>query len=204
MKRLLTLLLITSCNIAFGQTAEKLLKDVNAYYEAEALMTKNPNLHGDVSTITSLSDTASWQKKLYVMKQGDIITVGKRTYKILTSTTAVFSRVSYIYLDGKQLSLSQIDSLRKSIISDYKRGVSFAELANKYTMDGTADGDLKWFVGTNMMPEFTDAINKHKVADVFTVDIPENSWYYVVKKTFESKKGIQLIVFSIDSSPQLK
>jgi len=202
MKQVFPLLLMLCCNISFGQTAEKILKNVNSGYDADTLMKENPRLQGEFININSLSDTAFWQKQLYTKKKDDIVIVGKRAYRILSDTTAIFSKVSYIYLDGSALSLGQIDTMRQYIISEYDKGVSFAMLAREFSIDGGKEngGELNWFMGGNMMPEFTDAVNKHRLSDVFTVDIPGNKWYYVVKKTFESKEGVQVSAFSINSN----
>lgn len=94
-------------------------------------------------------------------------------------------RVSYIYLDGSKLKSEEIQVLRNKIISDYNKGFSFAALANKYTMDSSKDGDLGWFDEGQMEKVFQDAIIKHKKGEIFTVDIPENNWFYVVLKTFD-------------------
>lgn len=94
-------------------------------------------------------------------------------------------RVSYIYLDGSKLKIEEIEALRKKIISEYGNGISFAALANKYTMDNAKDGDLGWFDEGQMEKSFQDEILKHKKGSIFTVDIPANNWFYVVLKTFD-------------------
>lgn len=90
----------------------------------------------------------------------------------------------YIYLDGSKLSTEEIKTLRQKIISDYKKGISFTSLANKYTMDNSKDGDLGWFDEGQMEKSFQDEILKHKKGELFTVDIPANNWFYIVLKTF--------------------
>lgn len=94
-------------------------------------------------------------------------------------------RVSYIYLDGSKLNMDEINNLREIIISKYKKGTSFAVLANANSMDNAKDGDLGWFDEGQMEKTFQDAILKHKKGEIFTVDIPVNNWFYVVLKTFD-------------------
>lgn len=101
-------------------------------------------------------------------------------------------RVSYIYLDGSKLSNSEIDKLRKKIISAYKSGKPFADLANQYTMDLAKDGDLNWFDQGMMVQVFEDAVLAHKKGDIFMVDIPDKKWYYVVLKTFDDVQKISM------------
>lgn len=104
--------------------------------------------------------------------------------KSITFSKCKSMRVSYIYLDGSKLSTEEIKTLRQKIISDYKKGISFTSLANKYTMDNAKDGDLGWFDEGQMEKSFQDEILKHKKGELFTVDIPANNWFYVVLKTF--------------------
>ena len=101
-------------------------------------------------------------------------------------------RVSYVYLDASKLTLEKINELRKNLISDYKNGKSFAELANQYTMDTAKDGDLGWFNQGMMVPIFEKEVLNHKKGDIFIVDVPENNWYYVVLKTFDDIKMVQM------------
>jgi|GEM_PF-2630051 len=109
----------------------------------------------------------------------------KSISKAITFSKCKSMRVSYIYLDGSKLRTEEIEALRKKIISDYGNGISFIALANKYTMDNSKDGDLGWFVEGQMEKSFQDEIIKHKKGEIFTVDIAENNWFYVVLKTFD-------------------
>ena len=83
------------------------------------------------------------------------------------------------------MTLNQIDSTRKEILKQYHAGTSFSVLANRYTMDGSKDGDLGWFTEGTMIKEFENEVARHSLNDIFTVDIPEKNWYYVVLKTFD-------------------
>lgn len=112
--------------------------------------------------------------------------------KAIQFTTCKAMRVSYVYLDGSQMRLDKINKLRQSIISDYERGITFAELANRYTMDGLKDGDLNWFDQGMMVKVFEDAILAHKKGDIFAVDIPDEKWYYVVLKTYDDVKKVRM------------
>lgn len=101
-------------------------------------------------------------------------------------------RVSYVYLNGEKMSVEKINTLRNKIIADYKKGIPFADLANKHTMDTSKDGDLKWFSTGTMEAVFEDEIRKHKKGDIFTVDIPEKNWYYVVLKTYDDIRKLKV------------
>lgn len=107
-------------------------------------------------------------------------------------TNCKLMRVSYVYLDGSKLNMEEISALRKKIIADYNRGVSFATLANTNTMDNAKDGDLGWFEEGQMEKSLQDEILKHKKGEVFTVDIPANNWFYVVLKTFDDMEKTKI------------
>ena len=102
-------------------------------------------------------------------------------------------RVSYIYLDGSVIKKEELDKIRETILSEYKKkNISFSTLANKYTMDTAKDGDLGWFDEGMMVKAFEDEIKNHKKDEIFTVDIPENNWYYVVLKTYDDIEKIKI------------
>ncbi len=98
-------------------------------------------------------------------------------------------RVSYVYLNGKELTKGEIDNLREKIINDYESGIPFSELAKKYSMDNNSEkgGDLGWFPEGKMYLEFEEAVKNHKKGEIFIVDIPSRNWYYVVLKTYNDR-----------------
>jgi parvulin-like peptidyl-prolyl isomerase len=130
-------------------------------------------------------------------KKGDIFSVGYVTYKVIEGTETVNYRANYIFLDGSSLSASQVDSLKKLIVQKASAGASFDQLSDQYTMDGnTTHGDTGWFFGEEMMPkEFQEAVSKHKLGDIFFVDVADKQWHYIVKKTYEDqvKKDITVL-----------
>jgi hypothetical protein len=58
-------------------------------------------------------------------------------------------------------------------------------------MDNNANrgGDLGWFSKGTYNEIFENALinNNHQVNDIFTIDIQENNWYYVILKTYDVK-----------------
>jgi hypothetical protein len=101
-------------------------------------------------------------------------------------------RVSYIYLDGSKIDFKRIGELRYEIMTFYANGEAFSDLANEYTMDGNKNGDLGWFEEGMMVKDFETAIKAHKKGDIFTVNIPEKKWYYVVLKTFDDAEKVKI------------
>jgi parvulin-like peptidyl-prolyl isomerase len=202
MKRLLFFLLMLS-QTSFGQGLDRQLKNVTTEEEAQAFIQAHPELQGEVLTLYAASDTAARYQPLFRKRKGQTLTAEGYTYKILSDTTAYFSRVSYIYLDGSQLTTAQIDSLRKVILKKLEESVPFSELARLYTMDGNPNGgDTGWFTEGTMVAEFEKALKKHRAPEVFTIDLRRDKWYYVVKKTHDAAVSKRLAVLKIKATPQ--
>ena len=191
------LLLIAFCLVGistFGQNIDKQLEKVNTVDQANVFIKSNTNLDAQLLTITFGKDTSDVDKKLFMMKSGEIFWADNVIYKIIKSTTALSFRASYIYMDGNKLSIQSIDSLRKVILTKYKNGTSFLDLVKEYNMDRNPTGDLGWFTEGMMVKEFEMAVRQHKANDIFTIDIPSNKWYYVTLKTFDDRNVKTLTV----------
>ncbi len=128
----------------------------------------------------------------------------KTYYKVINKTEKTYHRVAYIYLDGAEYSLDELNDLRDKIIAQYHNGAPFDFLAKQYSMDGNAKkgGDLGWFLEGEMHPDFEVAIfnTDYNVNDIFTVDIPSENWYYVVLKTHDPKDISEIEVLKIVES----
>jgi parvulin-like peptidyl-prolyl isomerase len=123
--------------------------------------------------------------------------VGYVTYKVIEATESVNYRANYVFLDGASLTPPQVDSMRKLIVQKANAGTPFEKLSDQYTMDGnTTHGDTGWFYGEEMLPkEFQEAVSKHKLGDIFFVDVSDRNWHYIVKKTYDDdmKKDITVL-----------
>lgn len=139
--------------------------------------------------LNSQNDTSVLDRQLYKNKIGDITRIGGSSYKIIEDTVKYAFRASYIYLDDSRLSRQAIDSIRSLILKRYAPHVSFEDHADEYTMDGNPNhGDIGLFFEPGMMvKEFEEGVRSHAKGDIFTVDVPGNQWYYVVKKTADDR-----------------
>ncbi|WP_395043120.1 peptidylprolyl isomerase [Flavobacterium sp.] len=144
--------------------------------EATSIFINYNNKAPKLEEIFTNNDSISYYKNKLSTSKSKVIDISKSSSM----------RVSYVFLDGSKMNVLDINKIRKTIILDYKNGSSFSILANKYTMDGNKDGDLGWFEEGQMVKIFEDEIKKHKKDEIFIVDIPEENWYYVVLKTFDS------------------
>jgi parvulin-like peptidyl-prolyl isomerase len=125
----------------------------------------------------------------------------KTIYKVIEKNKKTYNRVSYIYLDGTKYSLVDINALRDKIIAKFNNGAPFDFLSKQYSMDDNANkgGDLGWFLSGEVHPDFENEIVNagHEINDIFTIDIPENNWYYVVLKTHNPKDIEEIEVLKI-------
>lgn len=125
-------------------------------------------------------------------------------YKVLKKNQITYYRVSYIFLDGKESSISSIEKLRPQIIERHKRGTPFKDLAMQYSMDKnkTRGGDSGWFTYGEMLPEFEQQVmnDSHQLDDIFTVNVESNQWYYIVKKTYDKKLITEIKVLRVVES----
>lgn len=159
--------------------AQKFIKT----YDNASVIVFNKEKH-NTSLSKELFDSVLFGKKTYENN------VEKTTYKIIDRYQVPFYRVSYIFLDGTKLNEKDIDLKRKSIIAQFNAGIPFADLANQYSMDHNAKrgGDLGWVTHGDLAKEFEDLVLKNNALnEIFTIDIPERGWHYVILPTHDSK-----------------
>jgi parvulin-like peptidyl-prolyl isomerase len=115
---------------------------------------------------------------------------------VIESKDTVDYRANYIFLDGSTLAPSEVDSLKKIIVQKASAGTPFEQLSDQFTMDGnTTHGDTDWFFGEYMFPvEFQNAVQNHKLGEIFFVDVSEKKWHYIVKKTYNDRVKKDIVV----------
>lgn len=127
--------------------------------------------------------------------------IEKIHYKIIDAYDVPYYRVSYIYFDGSKKTQDEIFKLQQLVLTKYQQGFKFKDLAKQYSMDGNATrgGDLGWFAQDEMVSEFEAAIinSTTSVGEIFTLNIPERNWYYVVLKTHAPKMIEEIKVLKI-------
>jgi hypothetical protein len=200
-KSALLAILLFRTLISFGQINNDAGK-IRTVSQAEKFIKKFPNAGVKLLTINSGIDTSEIFLPLYKKTTGFIFHIDNYSYKILKLDSILSFRVNYIFFDGEQLSVKQIDSLRQEVISRYKTGANFFDLVQQYNMDANISGDTKWFTGGMMVKEFEDAVKRHKKDDIFTVDIPGNKWYHVVLKTFDDTYIKTATILKVKNSNQ--
>lgn len=172
-------------------------EDVNAFLD------KNKDVVGQVMTFDSTDAVFEY---LDAFEAGEVMTLEPDKYptqiylfKILNKQKIQTFKIQYIYLNGAKLRMTQIDSLQKQIIKKYKAGEPFDMLAREYSMDGNAanGGLLAWSEG-EMLKEFERGVKEHLNDEVFTLDVPDQQWFYVVKNLEKPKAGKIITVLHIE------
>jgi parvulin-like peptidyl-prolyl isomerase len=152
-------------------------------YGNASIITFNKEKHNTLLS-RELFDRPLFGKKVYENN------IEKTTYKIIDRYKIPYYRLSYIFLDGTSLSKSEIENKRHIIIAQYKAGVPFADLAGLYSMDQNANrgGDLGWVTHGDLAKEFEEKVLTHNQSgEIYTIDIPEKKWYYVILQTHNPK-----------------
>ena len=194
--QLLAVLLLAATSVMAQPTVREQFEKITNMQQAQKFIDDNAALKPAILHLEFGRDSSRIDKRLLQQNVGDVFSVGYVTYKVVEGTESVNYRANYIFLDGGSLSNAEVDSLKKVILDKSSKGTSFEQLSDEYTMDGnTTHGDTGWFFGPEMMPkEFQDAVKNHKFGDVFFVDVPQNQWHYIVKKTYEDKLAKKITV----------
>ena len=80
-------------------------------------------------------------------------------------------------------SSEESEKLARKIISHYKSGIMFSELAVKYSKDkfyAKKGGDIGWVKKGDMMKEIDEAIFSHKKGDIFAVNVAKWGWTIIL------------------------
>jgi len=187
---------------SFSQTDIKQLKTdlelVTDIKSAKQFIKNNATIKAKIYTYNEDKHKSSLSKMLFSKAIGTIYETEEQSastlYKIISITPTLHYRASYIFLDGKKLTPSTIDSLRTVIMSKLNTGQQFNQLAGKYSMDRNSirGGDLGWFTTNKASKEFINSLEKNNPNTVFSLDLPEAKKHYIINKT-EQQKDIRLL-----------
>lgn len=186
---LVVLFALMSASVFAQQTVTEKFQKITTLEQAQQYIAANPDLKPAMLDVSYGKDSGLLEKRLLRQKKGDVFSVGYVTYKVIDVKESTSLRAAYIFLDGGSLSKSEVDSLKKIIVSRASAGEDWGKLSDQYTMDGNkTKGDTDWFYGEfNFPKEFQDAVQAHKLGEIFFVDVPEKQWHYIVKKTHDDQ-----------------
>jgi len=188
--------------ITFSQTNSKQLKKdldlVTDIKSAKQFIKDHPELKAKIYTYNEEKHNNNLSKKLFNTTIGSSFETEEQSattlYKIINIEPTLHYRASYIYLDGKKLKKSTIDSLKQVITSKLKSGQLFNQLAGTYSMDRNAirGGDLGWFTANKASKQFVASLKENKPNAIYNLDLPDSKKYYVINKT-QQEKDIRLL-----------
>ena len=122
-------------------------------------------------------------------------------YKVIDKTDERHYRISYIFFDGNALDATQIVEYKNEIFKSYEEGISFDDLAKRYSMDKNAKrgGDSGWLKEGSMPVEVEEqAFNlDNKLDTLYTIRVPETNGFYIVLKTERIKKIKEIKVLKV-------
>ena len=131
---------------------------------------------------------------LYSRKNpGDIIITGTEIYKVIGTKFITLYECSLIMFDEKKQSAAEIESLQKTIISQYNFGVPLQQLGEKYgtaesytpeisiDYENLSDGPLK------------KALGEHSQGEIFLVDfLNQLSYLMVINNNPTKQKSVSV------------
>ena len=201
----LFLVLLSISTLSAQTDFEKQLDSIQDENQATSFIQTNKSKKGQIITFNKEKHNTTFAQDMFKLGNGGKkvfkTDVEQTYYKVIEKNDVPHYRVSYIFLDGSKKSIEEITKIRTDIISKYKEGFQFKDLAKRYSMDDNANrgGDLGWFRSGDLYPEFENAIinNSYAVDDIFEVDITEKQWYYVVLKTYDTKTIEEIKVLKV-------
>lgn len=188
---ILIVLLSSTAHAQSRNEAFEALEGITSVDQLKDLTEQFPDWN--ISLRKVLSTGNSYDSILYNSTLGDTVTKYNASsnlymfHKVISKGKEEVYKVEYIYLDGKRRSRGDMNQLRSRIIEAYKSGTPFLHLNRKYSEDGNSTGVLDWFYSGMMGPTFDAAVRSKPAGTIFTVDIPNRHWYYVVLKKEQNK-----------------
>ncbi|WP_040279100.1 peptidylprolyl isomerase [Psychroserpens damuponensis] len=196
LKNLLVTALLFSTTIVIAQKDfEKSLDSIQTLDDVTIFFKKNNTVKGKVIVFN--------EEKHKTRMAEDILNMGlgskkyfkdapqKTYYKVIEKNEIPYYRVSCVYIDGRKRSIKDVNIIRNQVIAKYQDGYRFTDLAKQFSMDNTAKqgGDLGWFTNGDLHPEFERQVieGDYRKDDIFKIDIPDISAYYVVLITHDKR-----------------
>lgn len=189
------------------RSLKKSLEKVTTEEQAKDFVKKNKKYKGKIFVFNKEKHNTPITKDLFETPVGLSKTYesgsGKKTYKVLSKEKVTYYRASYIFINSEGISKTELKRLKETIYSKYNQDVPFENLVTRYSMDTNAahSGDTGWVIEGNMPAEVEKELIKnnknHYLNKLFTVDIPEKKWSYIILKTEEPKAIDEIRVLRI-------
>ncbi len=207
MKRLIhTLLICLFPTLIFAQNdIRKDLDSISSTEQATAYIKSLRDGNNKIITFNEEKHQTELAREIFKMGKGSTKVFKSEIedvhYKVIEKREIPYYRVNYIMLDGNEMRIKDINSLRPRLIKEINKGTAFNVLASRFSMDQNRfkGGDSGWITHGDMLPEFEERVmnDTYNVDDVFLVNVESNRWYYVVQKTHEKKNITEVKVLRV-------
>lgn len=111
---------------------------------------------------------------------GDIIITGTEIYKVIGTKFITLYECSLILFDEKKQSAAEIESLQKTIISQYNFGVSLEQLAAKYGTSESYNAEISIVYEDLSDGSLKKALDEHSHGEIFLVKFENQISYLMV------------------------
>ncbi len=130
LKRILLLFVGLTTTIGFSQDDFEIEFDsIQTLDEAKIFVKKNKSIKGKVITFNKEKHHTKIADELFRLGKGSKkvykTDMEKTYYKVIDKNEIPYQKLSYIFLDGKQRSMEEINVLRQNIIAKYQSGFRF-------------------------------------------------------------------------------
>jgi len=191
MKHLFVLLLLVPFFGLGQESFEKQLDSITTSEQAQTFLKENKPTHGKLFTFNKAKHKTRLANDLFKLSKGGkkvIRTDFKKTfYKIVDKGEVDYYKFNIIVIDASKTSDEDAILKREKVLSLYKQGYRFTDLAKHHSTGSSAKtkGDTGWIKAGDMSVAFDDIALKedHTIGDIFSIDDVENKKYYLVVKT---------------------
>ncbi|WP_092849902.1 peptidylprolyl isomerase [Algibacter pectinivorans] len=165
-----------------------ILENVESQSQIDSLKFLYPNL--SIKKHSLSTGDKNINKKVFLLEEKEINADSIDAIKLLSQKDIKEFKVKYIFINGKNLNEKEIKKIQKKAYKELKKGKTFSEVANKYSMDpGSKDGDLGWFPEGRMIERFENAIREHKKDEIFQVSDQSRKWHFIILKNHDEREA---------------
>lgn len=131
---------------------------------------------------------------LYSRKNpGDIMITGTEIYKVIGTKFITLYECSLILFDEKKQSAAEIESLQKTIISQYNFGVSLEQLAAKYGASESYTPEISIDYENLSDGPLKKALEEHSPGEIFLVNfLNQMSYLMVINNNPTKQKSVSV------------
>lgn len=202
MKKLLIFLIGFSAILQAQETVLPTFETIINTEDAQAFLEAHPEKGNTFITFNEENHKTELARNLF--SSGQVTMDGQfetTRYKVVDRFSTTHYRANYILIDGNKIEAEAAENTIKTISKKFSDGVPFSKLAQQYSMDRNANrnGDTGWFAPGALNPDLEKVIINvpRSERDLFSFQLKEKSWYYLVLNSYEPKEIKEIKVLKI-------